>query len=38
LDIDEPEILAIETLGTELFEKRPVRVIENHAQADHAGP
>ena len=37
LDFDEAEIAAVESLRMELLKKRSIRVLENHAQADHAG-
>src|SRR5262249_13198924 len=36
-DIDGAEVAPVQTLGVELLEERPVGVVEDHAQANHAG-
>src|SRR5579871_810325 len=36
-NVDESKIAAIQSLGMKLLEERPIRLFEDHSQADHAG-
>src|SRR6516164_10339647 len=38
LDIDQPEVAAVDAFATCLLEKRPVGLVEDHAETDHTGP
>src|SRR5439155_22337206 len=38
LDLGQPEVTAVQSLAVDALEERAVRLVEDHAQADHAGP
>src|SRR5208282_2843639 len=37
LHVHEPQVATVQELGVELLEERPVGLVEDHAEADHAG-